>query len=199
MALASKRVEHDGAANGRNAHIEVPHEGGKSAARSQNLGIARRERKGPLVFFTRLREVEGSIFRKDRQCEVGLGEIRREDKRLARIRQRLVIACTHRRGGLGFAGDRGKGDRSGGKRERIVRIEADRFRVGGNRGGEVLVSRLELTAFAPRRYASKAAGLRVPPSSTLAAISPSSVTLRALATAVAISVWSLSTSPKSRS
>jgi hypothetical protein len=37
------------------------------------LGIAWRERKRPLVFVIRLREVEGSIFRNCRQCEVGLG------------------------------------------------------------------------------------------------------------------------------
>jgi hypothetical protein len=49
MAVASERVEHDGAAEGRNARIEVPHEGCKSAAIAQNLGIARRERQGPLV------------------------------------------------------------------------------------------------------------------------------------------------------
>jgi hypothetical protein len=54
--------------------------------------------------------------------------------------------------------------------------------------GKSLASRIDLYPFTPRRYASKAAGLRVPPSSTLAATSPSSVTFRAPATAVAISV-----------
>jgi hypothetical protein len=155
---------------------------------SQNFRIARRERKRPLVRVIRLREVEGSIFRNCRQREVGLGQIRCERERLARIRLRLVKAFTRRRCGLGLRGGAGKGDRSGCERERIVRIEADRFRVRGNRGGMSLESRLELTALAPRRYASKAAGLPVPPSSTLAATSPRSVTLRALATAVAISV-----------
>ena len=102
MAGASERVEHDGAAGGRNARIEVPHAGCKCAASSQDLGIARREREGALVRFTRLREVESSQFRNVRQCEVGLGQIRRERKRLARIRLRLVKAFTHRRCGRGL-------------------------------------------------------------------------------------------------
>jgi hypothetical protein len=54
-------------------------------------------------------------------------------------------------------------------------------------------------AFEARRYASNAEGLRVPPISVFAATLPSSVTLRALATAVAMSVCSFSTSPRSRS
>jgi hypothetical protein len=68
MALASERVEHDGAAGGRNARIEVPHASCKKTAYPQNLGIARREREGALVGFTRLREIEGSIFRDIRTC-----------------------------------------------------------------------------------------------------------------------------------
>jgi hypothetical protein len=68
---------------------------------------------------------------------VGLGEIRREAKRLARIRLRLVKAFTHRRWRRGVAGGARKGVRSAGERERIVRIEANRFGERGNRGGEV--------------------------------------------------------------
>ena len=56
MTLASERVEHDRAAAGGNARIEVPHPGGKSAALSQNLRIARRDRQRPRVRFARLRE-----------------------------------------------------------------------------------------------------------------------------------------------
>ena len=56
--LASERVEHDGAPGGRISRIEVPHPGSKLPRYSQNLGIARRERKRPLVGFTRVREVE---------------------------------------------------------------------------------------------------------------------------------------------
>jgi hypothetical protein len=58
------RIEHDRAADGGNTCIEVPHAGGKVAAISQDLGIARRER--PLVRLARLREVEASIFRNER-------------------------------------------------------------------------------------------------------------------------------------
>jgi hypothetical protein len=57
MALASERVEHDGAAGGRNAGIEEPHVGFKYAASSQYLRVARRQREGALVRLTRLREV----------------------------------------------------------------------------------------------------------------------------------------------
>ena len=68
---------------------------------------------------------------------MGLGQIRRERERLAGIRLRLVKAFTQRRFGRGLPGDSGKGDRSARERERIVRIQADRFRVRGNRGWEV--------------------------------------------------------------
>ena len=83
MAFASQRVQHDGATRGRKARIEVPHVGCKSPAESQNLGIARRERQGALVGFTRLREVEG-VVRNVRQCELRRGQIRRECERLGR-------------------------------------------------------------------------------------------------------------------
>src|ERR1700683_3370104 len=132
-----ERVKHTGAAGGRNARIKVPHEGCKSAAESQNLRIARRERQGPLVLVTRLREVEGSVFRNCRQCGVPLGQVRCEREHLARIRLRLVKAFTRRSWRLGLASDNGKGDRSAGERERIVRIEANRFCICGDRGGEV--------------------------------------------------------------
>jgi hypothetical protein len=56
-----------------------------------------------------------------------LGQIRR--KRRPRIRLRLVNAFTRRRCGLGLSSDAGKGERSAGERERIVRIETNRFRV----------------------------------------------------------------------
>ena len=137
MAVAGEWVEHDCAADGRKARIEVPHEGCKLAAITQNPGIARRKRKSALVRRTRLREIESSHFQNGRRCEVGLGQIRRKDKRLARIRLRLVIAFTRRRWGLGLRGGSGKDDRSPGEGERIVRIEANRFRVRGNRGWQV--------------------------------------------------------------
>jgi hypothetical protein len=100
VGLARQGVEHDSAADGRKARIEVPHEGCKLAAITQNPGIARRKRKSALVLRTRLSEVESSQFQNGRRCEVGLGQIRREDKLLARIRLRLVIAFTRRRWGL---------------------------------------------------------------------------------------------------
>ena len=77
MAVASERVEHDGAARGRKASIDVPHVGCKESTYSQNLRIARRERESAFVRFARPREVEGSQFQNCRQGEVSLGQIRR--------------------------------------------------------------------------------------------------------------------------
>ena len=187
MALASERVEHDGAPGGRNARIEVPHVGCKSAAFSQNLSIARRERKSPLVCVTRLREVEGAV-RNHRQCEVGLRQIRREDKRLARIRLRLLKAFTRRRFGLGVLGDDGKGERSPDERERIVRIEADRFRVRSNRSGEVFAVAYRACCLCPAQIRIEGGRIARAAELDFGPRSPRSVTFKALATAVAISV-----------
>ena len=153
MAGASERVEHDGAARGRKARIEVPHENGKSAASLQNLGIARREPEGPFIGFARLPEVEGSNFRNDCQCQVGLSQIRREDKRLARICLRLVKASRTAVPVAASAASR-KSERSARERERIVRIQADGFRVRSNRGGEIF-------AFMPRAICRCSAQIRI--------------------------------------
>jgi hypothetical protein len=95
----------------------VPRDDCKSAAYSQNFCVARRGDKRPLVFVIRLAEVKG-VIQNQRQCKVSLGEVRGEDKCLARISLRVVIAFTHRRCGLSRPGDAGKGDRSGGKAKR---------------------------------------------------------------------------------
>ena len=104
---------------------------------SQNLRIARRERRArSYSSFARVKSSALSAIRT--QCEVGLGQIRRERDRLSRIRLCPVIVFMRRRYGHGLPCDVGKRDRSGGEGERIVRIEANRFRVRGNCALEVL-------------------------------------------------------------
>ena len=118
----------DGAAGGCNTRIEVPHPGCKIAPIAQDPCIPRREREGALVLVVRLREVEGAVPNV-RLCEVGLSQIRREGERLARIRLRLVHPFTHRRWCRGVPSDKGKGDRSAGERDRIVRIDSAQQRM----------------------------------------------------------------------
>ena len=72
--------------------------------------------------------------------------------------------------------------------ERIVRIQVHCFRVRGNRRWEGLLLRVSTSPPWAAQIRIGSGGLRVPPTSTLAATSPRRVTFSTIATAVAISV-----------
>jgi hypothetical protein len=118
---------------GRKGRIEVPHVGRKCAANSQNLGIARRERQGAIVLLTRLREVEVSYLRNKRPM------LRWPVPDPARARapgaHPPAPYQSASRTAVGVIVPR-QAERAidrPANAERIVRIEANRFRKRGNR------------------------------------------------------------------
>jgi hypothetical protein len=66
-----------------------------------------------------------------------VAEVRSERNSLTSIRLGRRVALTDRRFGFGLPGDVAKGERSRSKRNRIVGIQANRFRVCRNRGQQV--------------------------------------------------------------
>jgi len=79
---------YDGPARGGNAGIGVTRQYGKPAVPYEYVRIAGRKRNGALYFNARLRKVE-LLNEQQVQCEMTLGEVRREISRLARVGERF--------------------------------------------------------------------------------------------------------------
>ena len=127
-----KRVERDSAVSGGDAGIEASHEGGKAAAIAQCQRIARCERQRALVLRAGVGQVEGTAIQKECQRQVGLGQLGGELDRLARIRLRPGKGFANALAGRELRGVLGKRARSACERQRIVRVQTDRFRIRGN-------------------------------------------------------------------
>ena len=198
VAVTVQRVQYDRSAQGSKARLGAANYEGEVAVELQHPCIARRERERALVLFIRPREIQRSDLEIEGQRRVPLGQIRRQRNGLQCIGLRLVEAPANVRS-RSLTGILTERDRSVGVRERIVRIKSDRLRVGGDRSLSIRVPvRCKVSLPAPQ-VRIEGRGVTRPAQLDLRRLLSERLTLRALATAPAISVSSFSTSPKSRS